>query len=580
MPRQFEVPPTVSVAVTGAGGVGAVTAAQILLIAAEKAGCYGLMTRSSGPQVRGGESLACVRLGVAPVDNLGDFYDVFLVFDWANIAGFSAEVPLNADSLVVFDPASGEVPEIIRASGARCVELPAKKMAKELSGGRVNMVGLGALAALIGLPVDAVRTVLDKVLGRKGADAVEAAHIAVDAGFTAAGSLEAVRRLDLNGSSGKGERWSFSGNEAAGYGSLRAGVRFVAAYPITPSSDALEWMAPSIEKLGGHLIQAEDELASINMIVGASFGGIPSMTATSGPGLGLMTEGIGLAVAAEIPVVILNVMRGGPSSGVPTKSEQSDLETALYAPHGDAPHLVTAANSVADCLFTAEWTVYLAETLQSPAILLSDQALGQSRSITDRPADATFVARREEAGAVESGYERYAVTESGVSPMAIPGTPGCEYIAACLEHTPTARPSSRFEDHKEQLDKRDRKLTDFDYGEHWAMVEDADAKPDIAVVTWGSSTGPAREAMQRAAADGINARLISLRLLAPALTERFAEAIEGVERVLVVEQSHSRQFHRYLRAHYDLPKDVKVFSQPGPLPIRPGQIHEQLRDWN
>jgi len=560
--------------------VGAVTAGQILLVAAERAGCYGLMTRSSGPQVRGGESLACLRIGADPVENMDDVYNIFIAFDWANITGFAAEVPLDGDSIVVFDPASGEVPAIIRDTGARCIEFPAKEVAKGVEGGRVNMVGLGAVAALIGLAPEAVNETLDRFLGRKGAAAVEAARLGVDAGYAAAASLDGGRRLYLNGADGKVARWSITGNEAAGLGSVRAGVRFVAAYPITPSSDALEWIAPSIEKMGGHLIQAEDELASINMIVGASYGGVPAMTATSGPGLCLMTEGLGLAVAAEIPVVILNVMRGGPSSGVPTKSEQSDLETALYAPHGDAPHLVTAANSVADCLFTAEWTVYLAEALQSPAILLSDQALGQSRAVIARPGSAAFVAERATAPATEGVYERYALTASGVSPMSIPGTPGCEYIAACLEHTPTARPSSRFEDHVVQLDKRENKLADFDYGEHWAVIEDMGGKPDVAVVTWGSSTGPAREAVYRAAADGVAVRLISLRLLQPALPERFAAALDGIGRLLVVEQSHSRQFHRYLRSHYDLPARVKPFSQPGPLPIRPGQVHTRLVDWS
>ena len=177
-----------------------------------------------------------------------------------------------------------------------------------------------------------------------------------------------------------------TGNQAAALGALRGGVRFAAVYPITPATDLSEWMAPRLQKLGGQLIQAEDEIASMNMVLGASFGGIPSMTITSGPGLALMTETLGLAVAAEVPAVVVNVMRGGPSTGIPTKSEQSDLNIALYGLHGDAPHLVLASQSVADCLTTTQWAVQLSEALQCPAIVLSDQFMGQALTICERPA--------------------------------------------------------------------------------------------------------------------------------------------------------------------------------------------------
>ncbi len=164
-------------------------------------------------------------------------------------------------------------------------------------------------------------------------------------------------------------------------------MRFVAAYPITPATELLEWMSPALAEVGGTLVQAEDELASINMAIGGSYGGVPSLTATSGPGLALMVESLGLAVASETPVVVVDVMRVGPSTGIPTKSEQGDLNIALYGLHGDAPHLVLAPNSVADCLRTTEWAVRLAEALQAPAIVLSDQFLGQTRAVIDQPSD-------------------------------------------------------------------------------------------------------------------------------------------------------------------------------------------------
>jgi 2-oxoglutarate ferredoxin oxidoreductase subunit alpha len=217
-----------------------------------------------------------------------------------------------------------------------------------------------------------------------------------------------------------------------------------------------------------------------------------------------MIEALGLAVAAEIPLVVVDVMRVGPSTGIPTKSEQGDLNIALHGLHGDAPHLVLAPNSVADCLRTTQWAVQLAEALQAPAIVLSDQFLGQARAVVDRPADLDAAPSRELAAADAPGYRRYALTASGVSPMAIPGTAGVAYTADGLEHGERGSPSSQATDHFAQLDKRRRKLDDWDYGDHWADLEGDPAAP-LAIVTFGSCTGPVREALARAAADGVAA---------------------------------------------------------------------------
>jgi 2-oxoglutarate ferredoxin oxidoreductase subunit alpha len=327
------------------------------------------------------------------------------------------------------------------------------------------------------------------------------------------------------------------------------------------------------------LVQAEDELASINQIIGASYGGVPAMTATSGPGLSLMIESLGLAVAAEVPLVVVDVMRVGPSTGIATKSEQSDLNIAVYGLHGDAPHIVVAANSVPDCLFTTQWAVHLAEAMQVPAIVLTDQAMGQARAIVPKPAELAFIGQRETAKQAVEGqrYKRYAMTGSGVSPMAIPGTPGLTHTADGLEHNEFGTPSSQASDHLAQMDKRNRKLTQFNYGDHWADIEDSEVGAgDTAIITWGSSTGPAREALRRHAAAGGKARLISVRLIAPVQPEKMAAALTGIKRAVVVEQSHSGQFYRMLRAFYDLPAETVSLHQGGPLAFGPGQILEQL----
>ncbi len=565
---------SVSVAITGSGGAGVMTAGNMLLEAAAKAGWYGLMVRSSGPQIRGGEAAALLRLASHPVDSLDDVCDVLVAVDWQNIHRFADEIPLGAASVIVGDPDQGEPPEVYLKSGARYGKLAMKATAKSIPGSWPNMVALGVAAGLTGVPLEAVKGVVAATL--KKSDALAASISAVEAGMKAAADFGDGTRLAPPPAK-HDAHWLITGNQAAGFGAIRAGVRFVAAYPITPATELLEYMAPALTQVGGVLVQAEDELASINMIIGASYGGVPALTATAGPGLSLMVEALGLAVAAEVPIVVVDVMRGGPSTGIPAKSEQSDLSMALHGLHGDAPRIVLAPNSIADCVTTTQWAVHLAEQMQVPAIVLSDQFFGQARAVVERPADVPYAAKRATVGANAEGYKRYALTESGISPMAIPGTPGVTYTADGLEHNERGIPSSGATDHRKQLAKRERKLTQGDYARHWADVE---GEGEIAVITFGSSTGPVREALARAKGDGVNARLVSLRLLAPAQPERLAAALAGVKRVLVVEQNHGGQLARYLRSDFEVPGEVRSFRQPGPLPIRPAALHREIVEWS
>jgi 2-oxoglutarate ferredoxin oxidoreductase subunit alpha len=559
-----------------------VTAGSLLLEAAAKAGWYALMSRSSGPQIRGGEAATMLRFATEPIMSHDDSYHLLMAIDWENIGRFSAEIPLVSASLIVGDSAHGPAPTALLGGQPRQAALAMTDIAAKIEGGRPNMVALGAIAALIGLPTDAMQAVVEQHLGRKGQAAVDASMTAFHAGVAAAASLPQIPKLPTV-VAGAQTRWSITGNEATGLGIIRGGVRFVAAYPITPATEVLEWLAPSLAKVGGVLVQAEDELASINQIIGASYGGVPAMTATSGPGLSLMIESLGLAVAAEVPIVVVDVMRVGPSTGIATKSEQSDLNIAVYGLHGDAPHIVVAAHSVADCLFTSQWAVHLAEAMQAPAIVLTDQAMGQSRAIVPRSAELAFIGQRVTVKATIDGerYKRYVVNASGISPMAIPGTAGLTHTADGLEHNEFGTPSSQASDHQAQMDKRSRKLTQFNYGAHWADITDADAGPgDMAIITWGSSTGPAREALERFSAAGGKARLISVRLIAPVQPEKMAAALSGITRGLVVEQSHSGQFYRMLRAFYDLPRQTHSLHQAGPLAFGPARILEQLNSWS
>lgn len=554
---------SVSLALAGSGGAGVMTAGNMLLEAAAHAGYYGLMTRTSGPQIRGGEAAAMLRISTFPTDGQDDRFQVLAAIDWQNVQRFAAELPLGPGSLVVGDPAQGEPPEVFLRSGARYLPLHLKQLSNQIAGAWPNMVALGFLAGLIGLPFESVEAAAKKAMKKGLEPGIAAARLGMEQG-------KALQAFQLESIPRKTPRWLITGNEAAGYGALRGGVRFVAAYPITPATELLEWLSPALAKIGGTLVQAEDELASINMALGASYGGVPALTATSGPGLALMIESLGLGVAAEVPVVVVDVMRTGPSTGIATKSEQADLNLALYGLHGDAPHIVVAPNSVADCVAATEWAVGLAESLQVPAIVLSDQYFGQARAVVDVPEKKNLSSERKTAQPTPEPYKRYAITDSGVSPMAIPGTRGMAYIADGLEHNEKGTPSSQAHDHLAQMDKRARKISRLDPGDAWASIE---GEGETAVVTFGSCTGPVREALAR---NGKGIKLVSLRLLSPAQPERLKKALGGVKRVLVVEQNHGGQFLRYLRGEYDLPGEVRSLRRPGPLPFRPEEILKAL----
>ncbi len=536
---------------------------QLLLRAAGRHGLFGLMHRSAGPQIRGGESLVMLRFAASEVACQDDGFQWLFALDWKNFERFSAEVPLFGDARVFADDKAGPAPAAV-GRDAEVLELSA--LAQGIDGGRPNMVLLGRLARGLGIPRDGVDAELEQRMGGRGEAPLAAARACVAAGYEA--GLDGLDGIPAPVAAGMAGRWLISGNEAAGLGALHGGVRFVAAYPITPASDVLEWMSPRLEALGGRMVQAEDELASINMTIGASFGGVPAMTATSGPGLALMTEALGLAVASETPVAVLDVMRGGPSTGIPTKSEQSDLHIALNGLHGDAPHLVTAPLSIADCAWTMAWSVSLAERLQAPVLVLSDQSLGQSQAVVTAP-QLPPVEGRKKATAGEWPYQRYSEQADRVSPMAIPGEPGCMYTADGLEHGPSGLPSTRHVDHVAGLDKRLAKLTAHDFGD---AVLDCHGDGALALVCWGSLGGVTVEAARRLGDAGVATRAVCVRLLQPLPVAAIGEALRGCDRVLVVEHNHGAQFLYHLRAHGCVGAEAASLARPGPLPIRPRDI--------
>ncbi len=556
-----------SVAITGSGGSGSVTAGMILLEALALKGLYGVMNRSYGPQIRGGESAVMIRFGTDEHQCQSDNFDVLLSLDWLKVDRFAEEIPLNQESLVLGDVSAGEVPEVLIRGGAKTALLGFSSIAKTIDNGRPNMLALGLLGAWIGLSADQLLVSLSKVLGKKSAAILDASKECILQGMEMLGDL--MQPLQIPDRVNETTRWSLSGNEACAFGALLGGVRFVAAYPITPASDLLEWLAPRLEKVNGALLQAEDELASINMIIGASFGGVPSLTATSGPGLSLMSEALGLAVASEIPLVVVNVSRGGPSTGIPTKSEQSDLNIALYGLHGDAPHVVLAPLNIKDCANTCRWAVEIAESLQVPVIVLTDQMMGQAKVVVDAPDTSQQPVHRLRAEGSGEAYQRYKLLDTGVSPMSVPGDHGLQYTADGLEHNETGTPSSLASDHLKQSRKRRRKIEKFDYGSAWS---EQFGEGDLLVLSWGSSGEVCQEAVRRLIVEGERVQSLNLRLLAPLPEQNIIDAIQGVKKCIVIELNESAQLFHYLKSKSVLPEASVSMCRPGPLFFRPGEI--------
>ncbi len=548
------------------------TAGAVFLRAAANAGYYGMMTQLFGAQVRGGESAALVQVSTEPIEAQPDRYDLFVALDWDKVEQFAAEIPLDEASVIVADPEAGAVPAGIAKSKGRVVSLKmsdpdAIRLERGLYGKRVNMFAAGAVCALIGVDAKHVQAAIENIFEGKGAELIAANVKGAVAGAAAAPGLTLNFRLDQ---ATLAARWLISGNQALALGALRAGVRFVGCYPITPATDLVEWLAPHLKKLGGRLVLGEDELAAINLALGASYAGTPAMTVTSGPGFSLMVETLGLAVAAEIPMVLIDVMRAGPSTGIASKTEQSDVNLAIYGAHGDAPRVVLAPISVADCINTAEYAVYVAESLQLPVIVLSDQSLGQATTVIDPSSERPKPLKRRTNGvAADKPFKRYAIGPDPITPMPLPGTPGREWVAEGLTHSEAGLPASGAGVHVAQINKRAKKVQRFDPGKYWG---ESWGEGDIAVLAFGSTIGPARAAARRLAAAGHPIRVIALRVLSPLPMAALARALDGVHRIIVVEQNHGAQLYHHLIGQKAIPPSAESVARPGPLPYRPSEI--------
>jgi 2-oxoglutarate ferredoxin oxidoreductase subunit alpha len=415
----------------------------------------------------------------------------------------------------------------------------------------------------------------------KNASVQEQNTAAVDAGWRHAETHLAghARAAGLPRTAAAG-RWLLSGNDAIALGALAAGCRLYASYPITPASDILEWMAAHLPAVGGAAIQTEDEIAALGVVIGAGYTGVRAMTATSGPGLSLMTETMGLAGMAEIPAVIVAAQRPGPSAGMPTKHEQSDLLHMVYASHGEFPRVVLAPGTLEECFADTAIAFNLAERFQCPVIVAVDQDLVLARSTASRlPLDEVRIDRGDrltDADTVRLGeaYERYALTASGISPRAVPGQPGIRFLSSGDAHD--HRGAIDVEDpevRRAMVDKRLRKTRDV-----WRHVAGTavEGEGNVLVISLGSPCGPIREAAARLRDAGRPVRFLQIRCLWPFPAHEIGPEVARARRVVVVEHNATGQVASLVRSHVGGHEKVTGLRRYDGLPFRPADIEAGL----
>ena len=560
-----------------------VTGESIVASAARK-GMKCLMLKSFGPQIRGGETSCKIRMSNKKVSAPPDKLDVLLAFNWNDYKRFGTELELEEWGVVIEEVEDGEpAPErnIVGNQPAQIISVPLTKIAKDTAGNRLakNMVALGLMAELFGMPDEELKVSIRKTFNHKGEEIITANLSAYEAGKQyAAANLQVPDKLRLKIAQNLDKRVVMTGNEAAAYGALLAGCTFFAGYPITPSSEIMEWLSEYLPAYGGTMIQTEDEIAALGMVLGASLAGAKAMTATSGPGISLMTELIGLASIAEIPCVIVNAQRVGPSTGIPTKSEQSDLMQAIFGGHGDSPRVVIAPADVADCFDVMREAFFVSEKYQIPVIVLSDGFIAQCKSSIHYP-DLSMVRPWERARPKDispENYKRYEYTKTGVTWMSIPGKDPHIYRAAGIEHNENGDPTSEFSVHEQMNDKRYRKLKfiaeEVNFMRHYGPE---DAK--VGVITWGSCKGPVREAIEILNAEGHAVKALVPQVLFPLNVKRVNQFFKSLDKLLVVELSYSKQFLNCLKTQLDLPAGTQHYGRSGGNAFSYHEIIEQIR---
>ncbi len=571
----------ITVGIGGAAGDGMDKSGDALAKTCSRLGLYLFAYNSYQSVIRGGHIWLRVRIGQEKVRSHGDELHAVIALNQDSVERHAPEV--RSGGAVIFNSDKFHCDVSILPDNVVTVPLPVTALTKSIGKPlpvMQNTVGLGALLFLLGLDTTVCAEVLDETFRHKGRDVVDmnvkllmAGHDHARANFVPLGmdwSFSRVRRPFL------------TGNEAISLGAVTAGCKFYSAYPMTPASAILHWMVNHGEKSGAVVKQCEDELAVINMAVGAGYSGVRAMCGTSGGGFALMTEAIGMAGMIEAPVVVVEVQRGGPSTGIPTKTEQADLNQVFGASQGDYPRAIIAPADVEDCFDSTVEAFNLAEKYQMPVIIISDLLLSEHPETIESSA-LTHKVPIERGELVRSWngdgkYKRFAFTKTGISPRALPGTEGTIHVAASDDHDEEGilisdeftSPPVRRKIQEKRMKKMDLVLADLP-----APRLEGPVDADVTLVGWGSTKGVIQEAAEQLTARGIRVNQLHFKYIHPFHTKDALEILQRCKRTICVEVNYTAQFARHLRAETGYLVHDTIRKYDGE-PFDPHHITEQV----
>jgi 2-oxoglutarate ferredoxin oxidoreductase subunit alpha len=567
----------------GQQGEGVESTDRIFSTALNRLGYYLYGYRHFSSRIKGGHTNNKIRISVKPIRSISDDLDILVAFDQETIDVNAHE--LRKGGVIVadakFSPSASLYPDVT------LYPVPITEIAEQLGTSLYkNMVASGASWALLGLPMDIFHKAVEEEFGRKGAAVVAKNIEAVSRGaqFVLDLSGGAVDSFRLGPPDGQSKLF-LVGNDAIGLGAVAAGCRFMAAYPITPATEIMEYLVKVLPKFGGAVIQTEDEIAAVTMAIGANYAGVRAMTSSSGPGLSLMTEAIGLAGMTETPVVIVDTQRGGPSTGLPTKQEQSDINALIYSTHGEIPKIVIAPSTVEECFYDTIEAFNLAEKYQCPVIIATDLQLSlgkQSSEMLDF--DRVRIERGTLAGDVPPAeekalFQRYKVTADGISPRVIPGTMHGIHHVTGVEHDEVGRPSESPANRKAQMDKRLRKLAHLRITNP-VHLDAPYAHPDVLFVCMNSNGGTINEARERLHATGLRTNLMVVRQIAPFPSDVVRPAVEKARQVVVVENNATGQLADQLQLHVGHAQKIRRLNKYDGTPFLPAELTLACKELN
>jgi 2-oxoglutarate ferredoxin oxidoreductase subunit alpha len=527
----------------GQQGEGIDSTGEVLAITLMQQGFEIASYKHFSSRIKGGHTYYHIRASHDKIHYCGDTTDILVALDQESYDhNISSMAP---GGFVLLENSKEE--KVEQADGCTVIHANFTNMAQELGNKIIrNMIALGSTVYLMGMHYEMFKPLVEKKFLRKGQSLVDLNINALKKGYEYIQNL-GIKPFEVARPQPK-DQALLTGNEAFAFGAIAAGCRFLSAYPITPASEIMEYMKANLPKVGGVAVQAEDELAGILMAIGAGFAGVRAMTSTSGPGLSLKTEAIGLAGMSETPVVIVNSQRGGPGTGLPTKYEQGDLNSMIYAGHGDIPRIVLAPSTVEECIEVAATAFNLAERFQCPVIVALDLVLSLNKQTCpdfrlDRiqPIDRGKLLSQEELDALqEFNFKRYRLTEDGISPRSIPGQPGGVHTANSNEHSETGHITEIPEIRAAMMNKRMGKLKHFKM-KGYEFIGGEERPVHTLFVGFGSTRGILEEVVRDLKAQGENVGLAMIKVIHPFQKEGLAELADQAARIVVVENNWSGQ---------------------------------------